>query len=120
MEIIEDNRPFDKTLGIVAYMTLIGWVVALVLNNEKKGAEKQFTAFHLRQMLALMIIGFCTWIIQIPLAFIPILGWLLSFLLSLGIFALWIVCVIGAANGEKKELPVVGQLVNSMFGNLFE
>lgn len=120
MEIIEDNRSFDKTLGIVAYMTLIGWVVALVLNNEKKGAEKQFAAFHLRQMLGLMILGFCTWIVQIPLAFIPFIGWLASFCLSLGLLALWIVCVIGAVNGEKKQIPVFSGMVDSLFKNTFD
>lgn len=120
MEIVEDNRSFDKTLGIVAYMTLIGWVVALVLNNEKKGAEKQFTAFHLRQMLGLMILGFCTWIVQIPLAFIPVIGWLLSFCLSMGLLALWIVCVIGAASGEKKEIPVFSPFVSQLFKDSFE
>jgi uncharacterized membrane protein len=120
MEIVEDNRSFDKTLGIVAYMTLIGWVVALVLNNEKKGAEKQFAAFHLRHMLGLMIVAFCTWIIQVPLAFIPIIGWLVSFLLSVGLLALWIVCVIGAASGEKKEIPVFSGMVASLFKDLFE
>jgi uncharacterized membrane protein len=120
MEIVEDNRSFDKTIGIVAYMTLIGWVVALVLNNDKKGAEKQFTAYHLRHMLGLMILGFCTWIVQIPLAFIPILGWLLSFCLSMALLALWIVCVVGAANGEKKEIPFFSPMVASFLKDLFE
>jgi uncharacterized membrane protein len=120
MEIIEDNRSFDKTMGIVAYMTLIGWVVALVINNSKTGAEKQFTAFHLRQMLALLILGFCVQIVNVPLAFIPILGWLLSIVLSLSVFVLWILGVVSAVNGEKKELPIIGPVIQSTLKNLFD
>lgn len=119
MEIIQDNR-FDKTMGLVAYMTLIGWVVALVQNNEKTGEEKRFTAFHLRQMLGLMIIAFCVWILQIPLLVIPFLGWLLSMALSVGLLIMWILAVIGAANGEKREIPFVGVLIQSTLKNLFD
>jgi len=120
MEIMEDNRSYDKTLAIVAYMTLIGWVVALVLNNNKTGAEKRFTAFHLRQMLGLLIIGFCIQIINFPLVFIPFLGWLISTALYVAVFVLWILAVISAVNGEQKELPFIGPTIQSTLKNLFD
>lgn len=121
MEIIrEPNHSFDKTMGIIAYMTLIGWVVALVQNNDKQDEEKRFTAFHLRQMLGLMIIAFGVWIVQIPLVFIPILGWLISLALSIGLLAFWVLAVIGAANGEQKELPVIGSTIQSVLGTSFD
>lgn len=122
MEIIEDNRSYgkDKTLAIVAYMTLIGWVVALVMNNNKAGEEKQFTAFHLRQMLALLIIAFCIQVINLPLAFIPFLGWLVSVALMVAVFVLWVLGIVSAVNGEKKELPFIGPVIRSTFKNLFE
>ncbi len=107
-------------MGIVAYLSLVGWVVALVQNNDKKGYEKSFTAFHLRQMLGLMIIGFCIWIVQIPLALIPIIGFAISVILSLGVLAFWILGIVGAANGQRKELPYIGQVIQSMLGKLFE
>jgi len=120
METQPSTDNFDKTMGIVAYMTLVGWVVALVQSNDKKGPEKEFTAFHLRQMLGLMIIAFCIWIVQIPLSLIPLIGFPFAMLLSLGIFVFWILAVMGAANGQRKELPYIGQPIQSLLGKLFE
>ena len=114
------NGNFDKTMGIVAYMTLIGWIVAIAQNGSKSYPEKQFTAFHLRQMLGLMIIYLGIWIIQIPLHFIPYLGYLISTTLSLGVFVLWIIGVVGAANGEKKPLPLIGEPVQKTLGKMFD
>lgn len=119
MEIIEDNR-FDKTMAVVAYLTLIGWVVALVMNNEKSGAERRFTAFHLRQMLGLMILAFVVWILKVPLLFIPFIGWLISFVLSVGLLILWALGIAGAAKGEQKELPYIGAPIQAMFRGIFD
>lgn len=122
MELVTEpnNSSFDKTMGIITYMTLIGWVIALVQNNDKRGAEKQFTAFHLRQMLGLMIIAFGVWIVQIPLVFIPVIGWLVSMALSIGLLVFWVLAVVGAANGEKNPLPLVGSTIQSLLGSLFD
>src|SRR3989338_2509459 len=103
METQSSPGNFDKTMGIVAYLSLVGWVIALVQNNDKKGYEKTFTAFHLRQMLGIMIIGFAT-----------------SVVLSLGVFAFWILGIVGAANGQRKELPYIGEPIQKMLGKLFE
>lgn len=126
---LEGRKQFDKTIGIVAYMTLIGWIIALVMNSSKeKGEEKSFNAFHIRQMLGMFIFGFGSGIAYAILAailiWIPVLGWILLLLIQLALFggmlALWIISVIGAANGEKKETPLIGRLIQKMFGNAFE
>ncbi len=48
-----------KTLGIVAYITLIGVLIAFFMNQEKRNT---YTAFHTRQGLGLwllfMIMGY--------------------------------------------------------------
>lgn len=112
-----EKEELDKTMGIVAYMTLVGWVIALVQNNSQKASEeKQFTAFHLRQMLGLMIVAFCCWILQIPLALIPLIGFWISMLLSLAIFVFWILAVIDAANGLTRELPYIGNPIQTLLG----
>ncbi len=125
---IETRQELDKTVGIVAYMTLIGWIIALVMNGEKKGEEKSFGAFHLRQMLGLIIFGFGSGIIYMILGmillFIPGIGWILMVLIQLGLFggllALWIMGVIAASNGEKKQIPIIGGLIHKMLGTTFE
>jgi uncharacterized membrane protein len=107
-------------MGIVAYMTLIGWIVALVSNGSKQGEEKSFTAFHLRQMLGLIILAIGLNIVTVVLVFIPFLGWLVQLVLFFGLLAFWILAVVGASNGEKKELPIVGAVIQNVFGKAFE
>lgn len=124
----DTQQSFDKTIGIVAHITLIGWIIALIMNGEKKGEEKSFGAFYLRQMLGILILGLGTWIVimvlGMMLVFIPVIGPIVLLLLSLafygGLLTLWILSLIGAANGEKKELPVFGKMLHKMLGTAFE
>lgn len=99
-----------KTVGIIAYLTLIGWVIALVMHN---GNKTEHGAFHIRQSLGLLIIYILIYIINVVLQ-ISILGWILS----LGIFVLWILAFIGAIQGEKKLVPGIGAQFQQWFKGL--
>jgi uncharacterized membrane protein len=50
------------------------------------------------------------------LAFIPIIGWLIMLLLSLGLLILWILCVIKAFGGQRFKIPVIGDLAQKQAG----
>ncbi len=123
------NDPIaDKTVGILAYVTLIGFIIALVLNQNKEGEEKRFGAFHLRQALGLIIfsigifIGFTiltTIVAMISFSLLAIFS-LLSTLIWLGFLALLILGIVNAANGQFKEIPVSGGLSSKMLGKAFE
>ncbi|MGJ8591693.1 MAG: DUF4870 domain-containing protein [Aquaticitalea sp.] len=93
-----------KNIALIAHITLIGWIIALVMNNEKKN---EFASFYIRQMLGLMICAFI-------LSFIPFIGWILN----LGILVLWILSLIGAVNGEKKLVPGIGIYFQDWFKSL--
>ena len=89
------NAPQDKTMGIVAYITWIGFIVAMCSSSK----DTEFTKFHLNQALVLHIgslISIC----------IPFIG----YLLALVFFALDIVGLIYAANGEMFEIPVIKEI----------
>ena len=94
----------DKNIALIAHVTIIGWIVAFVMNNNTKS---EFGSFYIRQMLGLMICG-------VVLTFIPFFGWILN----LGVFVLWIMSLIGALNGEKKLTPVVGTYFQDWFESL--
>lgn len=81
-----------KTTGIVAYMTWIGFFVAL-LAGDKEGAK-----FHLNQALVILIFF-------IPV-FIPCIGQIW------GIFMVvcWILGLVAAINQEEKEVPLIGRI----------
>lgn len=118
----------DKTVGIVAYITLIGFIISIVLNSNKEGEEKKFGAFHLRQALGLIIfsVGFfialtiITVIMALIAPFLAVFFGLLMNLVWLGILALLIIGIVNAANGTYKEVPLIGGYSSKILGKTFE
>lgn len=96
-----------KLIAIVSYITWVGLIVAFVMNSEKKNA---FAKFHIRQSLLLMIISLVGSIVF----WIPLFGWLLA----IGLLVLWIISLVAAVNGEKKETPLIGKLAQDWFKGL--
>lgn len=96
-----------KTPAILSYLTWIGWVVALILNQDKKD---EFAKFHLRQSLLIYLAA----IVGSFVFWIPLIGWLLA----LSLFVLWVMGLVSAVNGEKKEVPVLGDKAQEWFKGL--
>src|SRR5690242_1030495 len=82
----------DKTVAILSYITLIGFIAAIVMNGSKK---TKLGAFHLRQSLGLFLTSF--------LCIIPFLG----LVIAIGILVFWIMGLISAIKGEMKPLPML-------------
>ena len=89
----------DKAMGIVSYITLIGFLVALFA-GANNGRRTQYLNFHLNQSLILIIANVISGIIA---NFSSALGGLLS----LAVFVFWIMAFIGAVKGETKSLPFI-------------
>ncbi|MDE7330943.1 MAG: hypothetical protein K2O16_01705 [Lachnospiraceae bacterium] len=81
-----------KTTSIVAYLTWIGLLVA-ILGGDKEGAK-----FHINQALVILLFSL--------LSIIPCLGWIW------GIFMVvcWVMGLIAAINQEEKEVPLIGKI----------
>jgi uncharacterized membrane protein len=109
---VPDN---GKTVAIVSYITLIGWIIALIMHSSHK---TRLGAYHLRQMLGLIILGVAIAILSIPLIMIPFLGWGILWVLRVGILVLWLMGLIAAANGEEKPTPIVGVMFQKWFAGL--
>ena len=103
----------DKTVAIVSYLTLIGFIVAVVLHGQKK---TRLGAYHLRQSLGIML----TFIAGGVIAIIPILGWLVWIVVMIGGFVLWVFGLINAANGNMKPVPILGEQYEKWFGTAFD
>ena len=106
----------DSTVAILAYITLIGFIVAIVLHSNKKTA---IGSYHLRQALGLLVTGLAFGLCVIVLAFIPILGWLVIALGWLALLAFVIMGLIAAASGQQKPVPVLGEHYQKWFANAF-
>ena len=101
----------NKAIGIVAYLTVIGLIIALILNQEKKDP---FTSFHIRQSLGLIATG----IVLSLIAAVPFIGWIIAIFGSILLFVLWILGIIYAANGEEKPVPVLGAKFEEWFKSI--
>lgn len=81
-----------KTTGIVAYLTWIGFIIAIC------AGDKEEAKFHLNQALVVLLFSL--------LSVIPCIGWIW------GIFMIvcWIMGLIAAINEEEKEIPLLGKI----------
>lgn len=113
------DKSSNKTVGILSYLTLIGLILAFVLN---KGENKSdFSSFHLRQGLGLTVISFLSGILAFVLGLIPFLKGMSSLIysvISIAVFIFIIMGLIAAIKGEKKEVPFIGALIQDKLKNL--
>lgn len=109
----------DKTVAILAYITLIGFIIAIVLHGNNK---TKLGSYHLRQGLMLLITAVALWLVMFILMFIPFLGFLMvlvSPIVWLAILGLMILGIINASSGQEKPLPVLGGFADKFFPTAF-
>jgi uncharacterized membrane protein len=111
-ETVSSTAEDGKITAIVAYITIIGLIIAFIMNSDKKNP---FASYHIRQSLGLMISYLVLWVL---IARIPYIGWILSTLGSIFLFVLWIAGLINAINTRKKPVPVLGIYFQDWFRNL--
>jgi len=90
--------------GLVAY--LVGFVSGVILLFMEK--DNEFIRFHALQS-AFTFGGL--FVLIMVLSFIPIIGWIISLLLSPVSLFLWIFLMYKAYSGERYKLPYVGDMV---------
>jgi len=84
---------------------LVGFITGIVFYIIEK--ENKFVRFHAMQSIITFAAIF---VLQMILIFIPIIGWLLRFIVGIGSLVLWIVLMIKAYKGETFKLPVAGDI----------
>jgi uncharacterized membrane protein len=106
----------QKTLSILSYVTIIGWVIAYV-NSKKLEPKSDLVTYHLKQGLGLAILSI---VLNVFLSIIVSIMPALSFLGLIGLllFVLWIIGIINAANEQKKPIPVIGAMLENQFAFL--
>ena len=94
-----------KVTGIVSYITIIGWIVAY-LAGDKEGAK-----FHLNQALVINLATMINnLILGTILGLIPFIGPIVSWVISIILFVLWILGLVAAVKEEDKAVPFLGQI----------
>jgi uncharacterized membrane protein len=100
----------DNTVGAIAYFTPVMPVFFLAIRRYNK---RPYVRFHSWQSLLFNVFGIsilCLLAYVLPL--LKFLGpraligiWCVAVLVA---FLLWLWCVIGAANGKRLKLPIIG------------
>jgi uncharacterized membrane protein len=101
----------NRTLSIISYITLIGWLIAYFSGKDRPDA---LLKYHLKQSLGLAIISIAVGAIlniiayTVPaLSFLGLVGYVLT--------VFWILGIINAANGAEKPVPVFGKMFEDKF-----
>jgi uncharacterized membrane protein len=84
---------------------VLGFITGFIFYFVEK--ENKFVRFHAMQSIVTFLALF---VAQIILGMIPILGWILAFLIAIGSFILWIILMIKAYQGEYYKLPIAGDI----------
>src|SRR5690625_3798427 len=113
----EEGERMEKTgsglnqnlAGLLAYIAgIISGVIFLLIEK-----ENQFVRFHAYESIMVTVVLV---FVSIGLSLVPMVGWILSLLLSPIGFILWVVCMYKAYQGEVFKLPIVGDMAASQAG----
>ncbi|MDR0463398.1 MAG: hypothetical protein LBG64_04230 [Pseudomonadales bacterium] len=107
----------NKGMAALSYIGLL-FIIPMVTNSK----NDPFVKFHIKQGIVLFISYIVAWIASIVISMIlgniPIMGGIMSFLISTGIWIFYIVLIIkgivNATGGKTKELPVVGGFASKL------
>ena len=102
----------DKTVAILSYITIIGFIAAVFIHQNNK---TQLGAFHLRQVLGMVV----TAIAGAVCGVVPILGWIVWFAVCCVLFVFWVLGLLAAVKGEMRPVPVLGQHYQQWFAGVF-
>jgi uncharacterized membrane protein len=102
----------DKTVAILAYLTIIGFIVAIFMYQNQK---TQLGAFHLRQVLGIVVTSLAGAVCGV----VPILGWIVWFFVVIGLFVLWLLGLLSAIRGDMRPVPLLGEHYQRWFAGAF-
>lgn len=120
------QRPVEigdgKTAGIVSYLTIIGWLIAyFALHKDKETSLgsyqlRQTLLFHIVSMVVLWVAGVLFGLLFLSTSIA--LSIALMRIVQLALFVLWIIGFIGAIQGEKKPIPLIGERAQTIFSSI--
>ena len=87
--------------GLLCYV--LTWVTGIIFVVLEK--KSTFVKFHAWQ--SIMTFGVLT-VAELILAWIPFVGWILSILIGILMFVLWIILMIQAETGKMWKVPLAG------------
>ncbi|MDH7445832.1 hypothetical protein [Aquimarina sp. 2201CG14-23] len=102
-----DYAKQGKTSAIIAYITIVGTIIAFFMNQDQKNT---FASFHIRQGLGINI---SFYLLGALVSMFD--SWLISSSFYVFIFVLWVFGLITAIREEQKTVPIIGPYFQDWF-----
>ncbi|MEL1244505.1 hypothetical protein AAEO56_09550 [Flavobacterium sp. DGU11] len=99
-----------KSNAIISYLTIIGAIIAMIQNSEKKNP---FASFHIRQALGVELTFFA---LGYPVGSFD--NWTVTMAFYIFFFVLWAFGFVTALQGEYGVIPILGPLFQKIFKNV--
>lgn len=99
-----------KGTAVISYLTIIGFVIAYFMNNDKKN---EFASFHIRQSLGLWLTFFAIGLVVSNLD-----SWLASIGFYLFFGVLFLYAFMTALTGRTSETPILGKFYQRFFSSI--
>lgn len=93
-----------KTAAIISYITVIGLLIAYIMNSSKQNA---FTQFHIGQSVRIVVLSIANSVLAYLL---PNSLSMVTSIISLCILVLVILGIVNAVNDKVTPLPVIGTI----------
>ncbi len=100
----------NDSLAIVAYITLIGTLIAFFMNRDERNL---LVSFHVRQALGL-------WLLQMALGYFigAFDSWMISTSFWIFFIVLFLYGIFGALAKKMNEVPVLGPFFQKLFSSI--
>ncbi len=99
-----EGSPEKESKGVNA-IALLSYFWLLFLVPLLTAKDDDFAQFHAKQGMILFLL----WLCGIFIAIIPVLGWIIGFLINITVIVFAIIGLINVIKGKKEKLPIIGQ-----------
>ncbi|MDT0644043.1 hypothetical protein RM553_14490 [Zunongwangia sp. F363] len=99
-----------KSAAIIAYITFVGTIIAYFMNLDEK---HKIASFHIRQALGIHILFYLMGILASMFT-----GYMIPTTFYIFVLVLWIYGLVTAIQGERKEIPLLGNFFQKIFKSI--
>ncbi len=113
----EGASPGQGQQGDVVLWQLIAWLLGIIgaIIAYVVGPKEDPRVRHwIRMSVAFFIVAIVAIVVSMVIGFIPVIGFLATILIDLGLLAIWILGIIKIIQGELWEPPIVSRIAEAI------
>lgn len=98
-----------KLSAFLAYLLgIVGGIVFYAISKDS------YVRFHAMQSILLWVVFAIFWVVIFVLSLVTFgLFSIISWIVWMGLLAVWVICLVKSYSGEKFKLPVIGQMAEN-------